>query len=47
MEDFVSFDYTTDFLDYEHLSLSGAQKLTERLISFVMEAVDAHDQKAN
>jgi hypothetical protein len=47
MEYLVTFDYATDFFDYEHLSLTGARKLTERLISFVMEAVDKHDQKQN
>ena len=35
----IAFDYTRDFLDYEHLSETGANKATEFLMPYIMDAM--------
>lgn len=35
----IQFDYKTDFLDYQHLSEIGANKATEYLMPYIMEAL--------
>ncbi len=39
LEEEVQYDYTVDFVDYEHLSEVGANKSTEYLLPYIMEAL--------
>ena len=40
LEDEISYNYTNDFLDYEHLSEIGANKSTEFLEHFILEKLN-------
>ena len=40
LEEVIQYDYAVDFLDYQHLSEVGANKSTEYLIPYILEAVN-------
>ncbi|MBQ6947297.1 MAG: hypothetical protein IJN42_04540 [Clostridia bacterium] len=40
LEEEISFDVQTDFLDYHHLNESGAKKATEYLTPYILEAIN-------
>lgn len=40
LEQGIDYDYSTDFYDYEHLSVTGANKATEYLIPYILQAID-------
>lgn len=40
LEQAIEFDYTTDFRDYEHLNINGAQKATDFLTPYILEAMN-------
>lgn len=37
----LTFDYTTDFHDYEHLSQTGARKVTDLLTPYIQQALNS------
>lgn len=39
LEEELEFDYLTDFYDYQHLSFTGAEKVTGRLIDFLPASI--------
>jgi len=44
LEEEIQFDYTYDFIDYQHLSEIGANKATAYLSEYIMEALDVQPQ---
>lgn len=40
LEEDIQFDYTTDFIDYQHLSETGAMKATIYLTDYILSAIE-------
>ncbi|MBR4289521.1 MAG: hypothetical protein IKT52_02650 [Oscillospiraceae bacterium] len=40
LEEVIQYDYAVDFLDYQHLSETGANKSTEYLITYILDAIN-------
>ena len=47
MRDEIGFDYATDFVDYTHLNMSGAEKLSTYLADYLDENFDLPDHRGD